>query len=53
MDMSEDKAMFAPDFLKMTREMEKKLADPNMNCDFLSALKGGASCFVEPTLTWG
>lgn len=31
MDMSEDKAMFAPDFLKMTREMEKKLADPNMN----------------------
>ena len=31
MDMSEDKVMFAPDFLKMTREMEKKLADPNMN----------------------
>ena len=31
MDTSEEKMMFAPDFLKMTREMEKKLADPNMN----------------------
>ena len=31
MDMSEEKRMFAPDFLRMTREMEKKLADPNMN----------------------